>query len=164
MTPIKSVTIIQPYAELIAAGVKRVENRTWPTNYRGPLFIHAGKAKRYGGEPVFDIAKQYELEPASLVFGAVIAVADLIDCVELVEVDMRHYRQRPWRLPAWAEKRHAWMNDHEHTEGPVCWILANVRRLTSPAVVDGKQGLWTPKPDLIDRVSAAVAGAEVSQC
>ena len=37
----KTLSIKQPYATLICAGVKRVENRTWTTDYRGRLLIHA---------------------------------------------------------------------------------------------------------------------------
>jgi|ERR1019366_4441992 hypothetical protein len=40
----KALTINQPWAEMICRGLKRVENRTWPTNYRGPLAIHVGKS------------------------------------------------------------------------------------------------------------------------
>ena len=43
-SPLMVITIRQPYAELIARGVKRVENRTWSSKYRGPLAIHAGTA------------------------------------------------------------------------------------------------------------------------
>lgn len=39
----KALSILQPWAELIVAGHKPVENRTWSTSYRGPLVIHAGK-------------------------------------------------------------------------------------------------------------------------
>jgi len=43
----KALTISQPFASLIASGSKFVENRTWPTSYRGPLAIHAGKGTQY---------------------------------------------------------------------------------------------------------------------
>lgn len=39
----KSLSIQQPWAWLIAKGLKPVENRTWSSAYRGPLLIHAGK-------------------------------------------------------------------------------------------------------------------------
>ncbi|HHY88739.1 MAG TPA: ASCH domain-containing protein, partial [Chloroflexi bacterium] len=39
----KALSVRQPWAWLIAQGYKTVENRTWATNYRGPLLIHAGK-------------------------------------------------------------------------------------------------------------------------
>ena len=31
----KVITVKQPWARLIAQGVKNIENRTWKTNYRG---------------------------------------------------------------------------------------------------------------------------------
>ena len=37
----KTLSVKQPNASLICAGVKRVENRTWQTDYRGRLLIHA---------------------------------------------------------------------------------------------------------------------------
>ncbi len=37
----KALSIIQPWASLIATGIKDVENRTWRTNYRGEFLIHA---------------------------------------------------------------------------------------------------------------------------
>lgn len=39
----KVITIKQPYASLIAEGLKRYEFRTWRTRYRGEILIHAGK-------------------------------------------------------------------------------------------------------------------------
>jgi hypothetical protein len=39
----KAITIIQPWATLIAFGEKEFETRSWATNYRGNLAIHAGR-------------------------------------------------------------------------------------------------------------------------
>ena len=41
MKMIRCLTIKQPWAWLIVAGHKTLENRTWSTGYRGPLLIHA---------------------------------------------------------------------------------------------------------------------------
>ncbi|MET7334352.1 hypothetical protein [Nonomuraea sp. NPDC005650] len=38
----KMITIQQPWAALIVAGLKDVENRSWTTAYQGPLLIQAG--------------------------------------------------------------------------------------------------------------------------
>jgi hypothetical protein len=40
-TLMKALSVRQPYTALICAGVKTVENRSRPTNYRGKLLIHA---------------------------------------------------------------------------------------------------------------------------
>ena len=37
----KAITIKQPWASLIVHGIKDIENRTWRTNYRGRVLIHA---------------------------------------------------------------------------------------------------------------------------
>ena len=39
----KVITIKQPFASLIAEGLKEYEFRTWKTKYRGEILIHAGK-------------------------------------------------------------------------------------------------------------------------
>ena len=39
---IPCLSIQQPWATCIVAGVKPYENRTWYSTYRGPLLIHAG--------------------------------------------------------------------------------------------------------------------------
>lgn len=37
----KAISIKQPWAYLICAGIKDVENRTWATKFRGRVYIHA---------------------------------------------------------------------------------------------------------------------------
>lgn len=39
----KALSIMQPWAWAIVEGHKRVENRTWRTDFRGPLLVHAGQ-------------------------------------------------------------------------------------------------------------------------
>jgi len=41
----KILTVREPLAELIAAGVKTIELRSWRTTYRGPLLLCAGSFK-----------------------------------------------------------------------------------------------------------------------
>jgi len=71
----KAITIKQPYASLIMAGIKDVENRTWPTSHRGTLVIHAGKGiVREAMDEHGHLVAQY---PA----GAIIGTVELVDCV-----------------------------------------------------------------------------------
>lgn len=42
----KALTLWQPWASLVALGVKTIETRSWSTSYRGPLAIHAAKTTR----------------------------------------------------------------------------------------------------------------------
>ncbi len=41
----KALSLHQPWASLIAEGVKTIETRSWATKYRGPLGIHASKRR-----------------------------------------------------------------------------------------------------------------------
>ncbi len=41
----KVLTLHQPWASLVALGVKTIETRSWSTSYRGPLAIHAGSRR-----------------------------------------------------------------------------------------------------------------------
>lgn len=117
----KALTICQPYAHLIATGEKRVENRTWPTSYRGPLLIHAGKSRDWlTGD-----------DPAGMVFGAVVATATLADCLHINAIERREHAGT-----------YPWLCDHEHTSGPWCWVLTNVQALPEPVPARGAQGLW----------------------
>jgi hypothetical protein len=84
---VKALTLTQPWATLVAIGAKQWETRSWATDYRGPLAIHAAK-----GFPRDAIAlcftQPFERvllsagirKPADLPRGAVIAIANLIDC------------------------------------------------------------------------------------
>lgn len=129
----KAITICQPYAELIASGVKRVENRTWSTSYRGELAIHAGKSRAFLDEK--EAAGQRGKEATStgeeLVFGAVVAVVRLAHIVARrdLELFLRHH------------PGYEWLREHEHFTGPIGWVLEEVRRV-EPVYCSGKQGIW----------------------
>lgn len=65
----KAITLWQPWASLIAIGAKKYETRSWKTNYRGPIAIHAAK-KDPCKMPIlvepFETALNEELEKAGL--------------------------------------------------------------------------------------------------
>ncbi len=41
----KALTLTQPWASLMALGVKRIETRSWYTSYRGEVVIHSGQKR-----------------------------------------------------------------------------------------------------------------------
>jgi hypothetical protein len=136
----RALTICQPYAELIARGEKRVENRSWYTRYRGPLLIHAGASREwlYTG---FDNLPSIDAVAKATVFSAIVAVADVDDCLAYtVGKDGR------W-IPGFHDSR--WLHDDPHACGPWCWVLKNVRRLREPIPASGRQSLWTPTADVV---------------
>ena len=50
----KVITLKQPWATLVAEGIKKYEFRSWKYNYRGDILIHAGAGID------FDAMKQVE--------------------------------------------------------------------------------------------------------
>lgn len=122
----KALTICQPYAELIVRGEKRVENRTWSTPYRGPMYIHAGKSRAWFDDDADLIQMLGRMPP----FGAVVGIVDLIDCVKASDVTMGDYNDK-----------YPWLYEHEHANGPWCWILDKVMPI-GPWPYRGAQGLF----------------------
>ena len=41
----KALSLWQPWAQLVALGVKRYETRSWSTQHRGPLLVHAARRR-----------------------------------------------------------------------------------------------------------------------
>jgi len=128
------LTICQPWAWAIAAGYKRVENRSWSTGYRGPLWIHAGLNRRWM-HAVGELRDAGFDVPDDLVFGAVVAVCELVDVV--------HYDQRN----LFSDLRQDYF-----ASGPECWVLTRIRPLSEPLSCSGKQGLWKPAERTISLV------------
>ena len=154
----KAISIKQPWAYLIAAGIKDIENRTWkcPEKYIGErVLIHASasapksirellnsdqidtvfKSDLYNDA---DFAKQYST-------GAIIGSIEIVDCV------VNH-------TSIWAEKQHCTYHSpcKDLTKIPNCWdgctyfskpiynwVLANPILFDEPILgVKGKLGFW----------------------
>lgn len=80
----KALSIRQPWAWLIANGLKPVENRGWYTAFRGPFLIHASKTIDYDGVTWVRRAIAIEL-PSSFALGGIVGKAVLTGCVEELE-------------------------------------------------------------------------------
>lgn len=127
----KALTIKQPWAGLIIAGIKDVENRTWKTAYRGRVLIHTSKTPCSRGEleayPLPALEESIELgeyTPGQFVNGAIIGSVEIVDCV------MNH-------PSVWAEK------------GVYNWVLANPVKFEKPILnVKGLLGLWDYKGNI----------------
>lgn len=133
----KALTICQPYAFLICLPEtdprhKRVENREWPTNCRGPLAIHAGKSREWIQWDAEEVREEmYDITLAQMHFGAVVAIAQLVDCLLIDTIRHRYH-----------DARHPWLRGHIHTSGTWCWVLQDVKPLSKPIPYRGAQGLF----------------------
>src|SRR5690606_20923045 len=86
----KALSVRQPWAWLIASGHKDIENRSWPTRYRGRMLIHASKGmtrKEY--DDVLEFLITYCLHDAAKALpkfheldrGGIVGTVDIVDCV-----------------------------------------------------------------------------------
>ena len=136
----KALTIWQPYATFIAAGIKRYETRSWCTSHRGELAIHAAKLKRPDLKDYLETLKVmysgfdqfiYEQFP----FGCIVAICNLKrvsrtqDCVpHLSEIELAV---------------------GDYSIGRFAWELEEIEILTPPIPAVGKQGMWEWEPERV---------------
>lgn len=95
--PNKALSIRQPWAWAIVHAGKDIENRDWPTRYRGPVCIHASAYKPKQDDcdefndvfchAVRDKAERARILPRwsealSFERGGIVGVAEIVDCVE----------------------------------------------------------------------------------
>ena len=86
----KAISLKPPWPYAIFNCGKDIENRKWPTKYRGPLLIHASKTWDKAGYN-FLTERMDEFVPSKEhhIFGAIIGRVNLIDCVD--ESDSRWF-------------------------------------------------------------------------
>lgn len=86
----KAISIRQPWASLIAHGIKDIENRTWkcPKKYIGQrVLIHASASDGFGRivneEAIFKLyIQKLGIECKKLPHGAIIGSVIIADCVQ----------------------------------------------------------------------------------
>jgi hypothetical protein len=134
----KALSIKQPWASLIAHGIKDIENRTWKTKYRGKIYIHACQnlPKDHWGllNPLqYRKAMDFIIDNNDpvLQLGAIIGEVEIIDCV------INH-------PSIWAEKTTLLEPSLEKTI--YNWVLANPTLYDKPILnVKGKLSFWEPE-------------------
>lgn len=144
----KAITIKNPWAYLVALGIKPIENRTWKTNYRGRVFIHVS-AHRLSTQLIND--EQYQdlifskklpkSEKSSADFiseqplSAIIGEVDIVDCV------VNH-------PSVWAEKDSEINRNDIEARTIWNWVLENPVLYEKPILgVKGKLSFWEFNPE-----------------
>jgi len=123
---VKALSVRQPWADLIVDGVKDVENRTWKTNIRGRILIHAAKRVEHWVVPkvsmYLGVESSFDYHP---VVGAIIGSVEIVDCWNkflLRTSDVRH--------------KNRWFS------GPFGFVMTNAERFRNPVSCPGRQGFF----------------------
>lgn len=110
----KTLSVRQPWASLIAWGEKTIEHRSWSSTYRGPLLIHASGHQF--------VADDGDGERLLLPYGVIVARVDLTDVREFAPADCKAAGMGDW-IQGFA------------------WVLANPVQVV-PVRAKGKLHLW----------------------
>jgi len=126
----KVISIIEPWATLIKEGKKCIETRSWKTNYRGEIYIHASAKKISKSSP--EIQNLLKLIPnVNMNYGHIICKASLVDCKYMDEEFIKNIK----------------LNRQEYiggfySIGRYAWVLQDVKVLKNPIQVKGHLGIW----------------------
>lgn len=153
----QAITLWQPYASLIALGAKTIETRSWSTDYRGDLAIHAGVSDmsmymcyEEPSHSILRAAGLVEQRPGtnSMPRSAIVAVVRLFDC-----------RSTKWAAsaPRALFPPHEW-EFGDYGEGRFMWLTDQLRRLPTPVPCSGAQRLWTLPAEVEAQVFAQIDG------
>jgi hypothetical protein len=148
-----ALTVWQPWATLIALGLKDIENRPWTPSRDvrgGPLYIHAGKRWDSDGfRTAADLAGgAFPRDPDFYPLGAVIARVTLVDshwssaCLRGKYGDL--HPDGPYQCSRWAMGGNG---------GLAHWRLSDPVVVPEPVPCRGFQKVWTLPPDVAARVA-----------
>jgi hypothetical protein len=136
----KALSIKQPWASLIAHGIKDIENRNWRTHFRGKIYIHAS-AKSAGNTAHLLNEEQnnffvwntenYKTFESNLYYSSIIGEVEIVDCV------INH-------PSIWAEETFIPIEGEGYLQKPIYnWVLANPVLYDKPILnVKGKLSFW----------------------
>ena len=149
----KTLTLTQPWATLVAIGAKKIETRSWRTAYRGPLAIHAAKgfpkwAREFTMEPeCYEVVKaqycQRDIDLKAKGFpayplGVVLATCKLVDVLPMESTGCLPGIFDDYRELDTQQERHF----GNFAPGRWAWVLENVTPLKEPLPAKGTLSLW----------------------
>lgn len=144
----KVITVMQPFATLIAINEKLHETRCWATKYRGNLLIHAGKGKDYmylcDEEPFKSVLAKRGYNKNNLPMGAIIAKTNLSNCLkikqETVDTSLTVIKAE---LEDKTKITGNELKFGDFARGRYAWRLDDTGMLKEPIPVKGQQRLWS---------------------
>lgn len=171
-TPLKALTLTQPWASLVAIGAKEIETRSWTTRHRGWLAIHAAAGWDAAAKAAVFAAGIYEhLHFAGLAWqppsppvpggrphdarsvptpagGRGWHALPLGQIVALAYLERIHHTEDVWRAPdpdgyPWTDAARAREEVlGDYSAGRAAWVFTRVVRLFTPISTRGQLGVW----------------------
>ena len=123
---------------MILTGDKWCENRSWKTNYRGKLYIHASRCDSLPAED-WDF---YKLSKERMTTGAIVGRVELVDIVWMGEDNFENWNKVFDRVDEHHPDLPTDGSHSMHVMGTYCWILKKPNRLRKPIPTGGKLRLW----------------------
>lgn len=121
---IRVITLKQPWASLVANGLKIYEFRNMNYSYRGKILIHAGKGF---DKDAMERVKDYNLDYPT---AKILAEVEIVDCIK---IDNNFYEMiNKLNSPVYGNKKRT----------GYAWKLENINKINIDKIINGKQGIW----------------------
>lgn len=127
----KVLSLTEPYATLIKEKKKQIETRSFKTNYRGELYIHASstaiKKETKNNKQLMQL-----VDNPSFPHGYIICKCNLVDCIEMTKEyveDMKKNHPQEYLCG-------------DYQEGRFAWILEDIIPLETSLKAKGQLGIW----------------------
>ncbi len=121
---VKVLSIRDPYASLIKLKIKTIETRSFKTNYRGELYIHASLSKSNVGDELNKLVMP--------MYGKIICKCKLVDCVLMTKEYVKYVKDNmPMEYKCGL-----------YEEGRYAWILKDIEEIDA-IKAKGKLGIWS---------------------
>lgn len=137
---IPTLSLLQPWAQAIFLGLKKIETRSWATKYRGPLLIHASakkdivgrdkweKTRAAMGDTIGENLGAYETLP----FGKIIGIVYLTNCRPIETVHRELLLDHNFIEILWGD----------YSDGRHGWTLASPVSFSPAITYKGALSVW----------------------
>lgn len=127
----KVLSLTEPCATLIKEKKKLVETRSWKTDYRGELYIHAS-ATSIPKDWKEDTEFMSLVDNIPLNFGNIICKCNLVDCIYMTKEYVENMKENNYQEYICGK----------YEEGRYAWVLENITPLEHPIKAKGRLNIW----------------------
>ncbi len=127
----KVLSLTEPFATLIHEKKKFIETRSWKTNYRGELYIHASMTK-VSKSDLENKELMSLVDDKNMNFGYIICKCNLVDCIYMTKEYVESIKRNNYQEYICGE----------YKEGRYAFVLENIIPLENPIKAKGQLNIW----------------------